>query len=271
MCRFTRTHKHQKDKVQLVSIILRITASTSADCLWRFVQHLRLFKRIFDVPGHRPESKFHCQLLILRKSITIVGGQPYPDLSTGISRFEFAADNPHRYLVTLQMTHLACTLAWRRRTPLFCRRLVTSTSCTASCGTRVGPRDAIGRGRGAACPRRVFGPRRAWVVSRPSSLAVAVFCLRGAELCVAAATACAIERCSCLQAARSRHPLRNCAAPVRGCPPGSISQQVTYREKWTRVGRPTQDVSISCQSLSHPTQLRNVPWKMFRAKSQNET
>ena len=55
--------------------------------------------------------------------------------------------------------------------------------------------------------------------------AVAVFCLRRAEWCVAAATAWAIDCCSCRQAARSRRPFRRWAAPVLGCQLGSISQQ----------------------------------------------
>ena len=80
------------------------------------------------------------------------------------------------------------------------------------------------RGKVLGACRLGRGAPGTWPCTSPRtpSPALAIVCLRRAEWCVFAARAWAIDCCSCLQAARSRRPLRRWAAPVTGCQLGSI-------------------------------------------------
>ena len=160
-------------------------------------------------------------------------------------------------------TSIHCSGSWRSKGER------TSTSCSTICGstswssgiTGTGsticstvrpdaseavkprpPRSSSYSDKNSVSPATlVFWLRRAMFVAS----AVAVFCLRRAEWCVATATAWAIDCCSCRQAARCRRPLCRWAAPVLGCQLGSIRKGDA-----TKVGTPESN-GCCCCCLGH--------------------
>ena len=131
----------------------------------------------------------------------------------------------------------------RRSAPRCAARLAHAARTRQAAGPAASPRAPARlrrRGKSAACrapggvgasgPSPCSSPR-----NHPAALAIV--CLRGAEWCVHAARAWAINCCSCRQAARSRRPSPSLGSSCDGLPASVHLATGDAQRKWARLSQ----------------------------------